>query len=140
MKLLDKNFDILTADVKYKDTLHSPKQNKFAFMNDAWSFVSCHSVGCVFRKDLHKKFGYYSKRFPIAADQYFIKEAVYGGAKVHYEKFLAGEFGSTGISSTDTQGHLCETFRVQYETEKNKTLQFALFVLRLIKNKVLGKF
>lgn len=138
--LLKDQPDIVTAKVKYKNLIHEPKKRMFSCLDDAWSYVSCHSVGCVFSKGLHEKFGYYSKRFPIAADQHFIKKAVGGGARVVIADFVAGEFGSSGVSSLDVLGHITETFRIQYETEERKFFQFLLFVIRLFKNKVFGKF
>lgn len=139
-KLIDDGVDVVTSKVAYSGGLHIPIRKYFSFMDDAWSYVSCHSVGCLFRKSLHEKYGFYSKRFPIAADQYFINKIVSGGSKVIYGDFVAGEFGSTGVSSNDVLGHLTETFRVQYETENKKIIYFLFFLLRLIKNKILGRF
>jgi glycosyltransferase involved in cell wall biosynthesis len=137
---IDDSVDVITAHVRCLNKIHMPSKKKLSIFSDAWDYVSCHSVGCVFRKSLHSNFGYYSKRFPIAADQYFIKKIVAGGARIVQSDFIAGEFGSTGVSSTDLLGHITETFRIQYETESNKKVQFFLFILRLLKNKLIGSF
>lgn len=97
------------------------------------AFVSSHSVGALFRKSLHDKYGMYSRKFPIAADQLFIKRVCMGGASLHRAGFVAGEFGSDGSSSVDVAGTLSEVYRVQLETE-GKYLQTFLYILRLLKN------
>jgi glutaredoxin-related protein len=132
--------EIVTASVLYQGGIHRPRKRFISILNDVWSYVSCHSVGCLFKKNLHEKYGMYSNRFPIAADQYFLKKAIVGGVKIIKADFIAGEFGLCGVSSTDLKGHLSETFRVQYETENNKNVQFFLYLLRLVKNKLIGKF
>lgn len=133
-----KDIDFVTGNVKYGNRTLTVKNTSSA-ISGAWSFVTCHSVGLVVRRSLHEQFGYYSRYFPIAADQLFIKKAVLGGAKVKMLDFIAGEFGQDGLSSSNVLGHITETFRVQYETERFKTLQIMLFVMRLVKNKLLGR-
>ncbi|NRQ42225.1 glycosyltransferase [Rheinheimera sp. YQF-2] len=133
-----KEVDFVTGNVKYGNRTLTVKSASSA-ISGAWSFVTCHSVGLVVRRSLHEQFGYYSRYFPIAADQLFIKKAVLGGAKVKTLNFIAGEFGQDGLSSSNVLGHITETFRVQYETERFKTLQIMLFVMRLVKNKLLGR-
>ena len=98
------------------------------------SLITSHSVGAAFKKSLHEKFGYYSKKFPIAADQLFVKQACDRGASRHEAKFIAGEFSNTGTSNVDIAGTLTEIFRIQLLTEKNKYLQIFIFIFRLLKN------
>lgn len=97
-------------------------------------FVSQHSVGVLIRKGLHDEVGLYSRRFAIAADQLFIKRAARAGAVIKYCDFVAGNYGSVGVSSVDTAGTLTEFFRVQLLTEDNRFLQVVLFIARLLKN------
>lgn len=97
------------------------------------AFVSSHAVGALFRKSLHDRFGMYSRKFPIAADQLFIKRVCMGGASLHRAGFIAGEFGSDGASSIDVAGTLSEVYRVQLATE-GKYLQTLIYILRLLKN------
>lgn len=98
------------------------------------SLITSHSVGAAFKKSLHEKYGYYSNKFPIAADQLFVKQACLGGASVFEADFTAGEFGHSGLSNDDITGTLCEIFRIQLLTEKNKYTQVLIFILRLLKN------
>lgn len=98
-----------------------------------------HSIGMIINVDLHKRFGLYSKRFPIAADQYFIKTALAGGASIYRCKFVAGEFSNEGTSGSDHVGLLTEVFRVQVLTERYIGLQIILFFLRLGKLYLLSK-
>lgn len=125
--------DLVTADVL------SGQRRCRALRRHPWlygmqSYISAHSVGTLVRRDLHDRIGLYSRRFPIGADQYFIKKAVLGGACIKYCDFCAGSFGSEGVSSVDTIGTLTEFLRVQMATESGKALQLLLFLLRLLKN------
>jgi glycosyltransferase involved in cell wall biosynthesis len=130
----DGNFDFISAKARYKD-FYLSRRNQPSWLVGAWAYVSCHAVGCMIRKDLHERFGYYSKLFPLAADQLFIKHACQQGARVREVDFVAGEFGSGGLSSVNTLVHLTDTFKVQYMTERRKWLQVLLFFLRVVKNR-----
>lgn len=104
----------------------------------AWLFgqreyVAGHAVGTLFAKNLHQQYGYYSPKFPIAADQLFIKRCCQGGARIVRADFVAGTFGLDGVSASDSIGMLCEFFRVQLLTEKNKKTQLLVFIIRLLK-------
>ena len=76
----------------------------------------------------------YSRKFPIAADQLFIKNVCQKGSRLKVANFVSGYFRLDGVSGTDHVGTLTEFFRVQMLTEKNKLLQILLFTLRLFKN------
>lgn len=105
-----------------------------SWMTHQFAYVSGHSVGTAFRKELHERVGYYSRRFPIAADQLFIMSAIKAGASIFEAKFVAGKVGQGGVSSTDIAGTLSEAFRVQLALGKNKAVQVLLYVLRLIRH------
>lgn len=124
--------DIVTARVRAGSAVIAPRPG-MAWLYGLQGYVSSHSVGCLIRTGLHATYGYYSRRFPIAADQYFIKTAVRGGARVVSVDFVAGEYGC-GISSTDVAGTLSEIFRVQLQTERSKLVQLLLYLARLLKN------
>jgi len=93
-----------------------------------------HSVGLLIRKDLHSKLGYYSRKYPIAADQFFILKAISHGAMIMKGQTIVGVHGSQGVSGVDSRGVITEFFRVQVELGHNKYVQTALCCLRLIKN------
>lgn len=136
---LSPEIDILAANITASGKLvPSPKGKSWLYGQRA--FISAHSVGTLFRKSLHDKVGYYSRKFPIAADQLFVKKAVASGANLKHADFISGEFSSRGVSSVDGLGSLTEFYRVQVETEgKGWCLQTCLFILRLIKARLRGK-
>lgn len=124
--------DIVTALVKAGGRIHQVRRGP-SWLFGQFAYVAAHAVGTLFRRKLHERFGYYSRRYPIAADALFIKKACQGGATIYEADFVAGEFGQGGTSSVDVAGSLSEFFRVQLETE-SKFPQLALYALRLIKN------
>lgn len=125
--------DIVTAAIRAGDRLCHLHPGK-GWLYGLQGYVSAHSMGALMRRDLHHRFGAYSRKFPIAADQYFIKRAAQGGARILVCDFCAGSFGPGGVSSVDAAGTLTEFLRVQLATEPNKALQLLLFFLRVLKN------
>lgn len=97
------------------------------------AFVANHSLATAFRKDLHKTFGFYSKKLPIAADCLFVIQAFQGGATHCTVDFVAGQIGSNGVSVDDWVGSATEFFRVQLITGCSLPIQTLLLLLRFIK-------
>lgn len=125
--------DIVTAAIRSGGRLCHVHAGK-GWLYGLQGYVSAHSMGALMRRDLHARFGEYSRKFPIAADQYFIKRAAQGGARIVVRDFCAGTFGTGGVSSVDAAGTLTEFLRVQLATESGKALQLLLFFLRVLKN------
>ena len=124
--------DLITASILLEGRVSGRKAGS-SWWNGMFAYVSGHSVGTLIRRSLHDRFGYYSRRFPVAADMYFIKTACMGpGVRVHQADFVAGEHGKAGVSSVDKAATFCDCFRVQLETERGKLLQILLFILKLI--------
>lgn len=96
-------------------------------------YISVHALGVLIKKDLHLKYGYYSKNLSIAADQLFIKRCCQDGIVVKNIDIIVGEFGTNGISSVDLIASCTDFFRVQLMTEKNKKLVSILFLIRLFR-------
>lgn len=97
------------------------------------AFVSYHSVGTLIRKSLHEQYGYYSRRFPIAADQYFLKQVCMAPTvKFASADFVAGHYALAGLSGSDVPGTMSEFFRIQLETERYASLQVVLYGLRML--------
>jgi glycosyltransferase involved in cell wall biosynthesis len=96
--------------------------------------ASSHSVGILIRTNLHKKYGYYSNRFPIVADQYFIKTVINNGEEIVRSNFIAGTYGSDGFSGKSLLQFNFEFALMQMRTEKFPALQFILFLIRICKN------
>jgi glycosyltransferase involved in cell wall biosynthesis len=97
------------------------------------AYIANHSLATAFKRSLHEKFGFYTNRFPIAADAYFVLRSVVGGASRHVAGFDAGTIGGQGVSYVDWAGSATELFRAQLLTGRSFTPQVALLVLRLLK-------
>jgi glycosyltransferase involved in cell wall biosynthesis len=97
------------------------------------SFIANHSVGTLIRKNLHIEYGPYSKKFPIAADSYFLLSAYRDNVTRQEIDFFAGEIGLNGVSATDWAGSATELFRVQLLCGKNIVIQYMLLTLRFIR-------
>lgn len=109
-------------------------EKKWKWFYSQRAYIGAHAVGTLIKKSLHKRFGFYSKDFPIAADQYFVRKACDGGAIIVYLDLISGIFGTSGVSSFDCAGMLCESFRVQIRCGENRLVQMVLLFLRLFKN------
>ena len=126
------NTEMITANIKVSDKIITPNHGP-SWRVGQFQWVSSHALGLLIKKSLHQNYGYYSRKFPIAADQLFIKKCCQSGVKVKYIDCLVGEFGVEGVSSYDAIGTCTEAFRVQLLTEKNKWVQYLLFILKLTK-------
>ncbi len=124
------NADIVAAKVNFGGVVRGVRGGNSA-VERQFAFVSSHAVSTAFRRKLHEKFGFYSNRFPIAADQLFIMTACKGGAIVHQADFVAGSFNTGGLSSYDTVGALTESYRIQLKFH-NRFHQTCLFVWKLV--------
>lgn len=126
--------DIVTALIIRNGVIEQHKQCR-PWLYAHHGYVSEHAVGSLIRKGLHETFGFYSKRYSIGADLLFLKKACSSSeTKIFKVDFVAGTFGFAGTSRTDRAGAICDYFRGQLETEKNKYLQIILFVAKVLKN------
>ncbi len=123
---------IISANVFMNQRVCRPRGRPWLFCMGA--YVSCHAVGTLIKKDLHHTLGLYSRKYPLAADQLFLKKVCDSGVCVERAEFISGEFGDQGISSKDILGTLTEIYRIQIQTGENKLLQTIIFILRLIRN------
>ncbi|WP_412473942.1 glycosyltransferase [Halobacteriovorax sp. YZS-1-1] len=130
--ILSKPVDIVVANISMGANKITPK-NLPSWYCGQFAYISGHSVGTLIKKDLHSKYGLYSKKYPIAADQLFILKACMDGVEIQYINKIVGEFGDMGVSSVDTLGMMTEYLRVQIEVGHNKTIQLLLFAARIIK-------
>ena len=123
--------DLVTASI-FLDGHVSKRKMGRSWWNGMFAYVSGHSVGTLIRRSLHDRFGHYSRRFPVAADMYFIKTACKSpDVRVHQADFVAGEHGKAGVSSVDKAATFCDCFRVQIETERWKLPQIIIFLVKL---------
>ncbi|MEX0729477.1 MAG: glycosyltransferase [Aquisalimonadaceae bacterium] len=125
--------DIVTAKVVSSDEIIEFSKTG-SWISGMSAFISCHSVGAAFKKDLHEKYGFYSNKFPIAADKLFVKLACQDGATICKADFVAGRYANDGFSGQDPLGSISESFRIQLMTEQSKPLQLVIFLIRLLKN------
>jgi glycosyltransferase involved in cell wall biosynthesis len=124
--------DIYTFRLKLGDKIVGVRGGS-VHLNKQFSYISSHSIATVFRKELHDRFGFYSRNFPIAADQNFILTCISGGARIFESQEIVGYFSKDGVSSCDVLGSLTESYRVQAKFY-NKWLSTFVFLLKLAKN------
>lgn len=130
--LNESDADIVTASVIQNSKIIPPRKD-LGWLYGLPGIAGSHAVGMLINVNLHKKFGLYSRKFPIAADQLFVKKALAGGAIILRKKFIAGEFSNDGTSGSDPIGLLTDVFRVQLLTERFVLIQYILFIIRLLK-------
>ncbi len=124
--------DLVTASILIDGRVSAGKSG-WSWLHGMFAYVSGHSVGTLIRRDLHDRYGEYSRRFPVAADMYFLKTVCKSPTTIrHRANFVAGEHGTYGVSSQDKAATFCDCFRVQLETEPRKLLQILLFIAKLI--------
>lgn len=126
------NTEMITANIKVSDKIITPNHGP-SWRVGQFQWVSSHALGLLIKKSLHQNYGYYSHKFPIAADQLFIKKCCQSGVTVKSIDIVVGEFSIMGVSSYDTIGTCTEWFRIQLLTERNKWVQYLLFILKLTK-------
>lgn len=129
---IDKSVDIVTAHVEIDGSILK-KSKRPPWLAGQFSYVTGHSVSTVFRKSLHSKFGYYSKKYPIAADQEFIMKACGGGARLKSIDSVVGTFSTLGVSSQDVLGSLTESCRIKIALGHNKYMQVLILLMRIIR-------
>lgn len=125
----DPSIDILTGRHIYKGHARGVRQAP-GFISNQFAYVSGHAVSSVFKKDLHERFGYYSNRFPIAADEHFTMKVARGGAKIVVIDDVLGHFSDDGVSNADVAGVLMESFRIQLKYQP-RWLCILLLIVRL---------
>lgn len=126
--------DVIAAKVMFGQHCFKVKRGP-SWLFGAHAFIAIHSLSATFRKDLHRTFGFYSKKFPICADSLFVIQACKGGATRYEADFVAGELGCSGVSFVDWAGNATEFFRVQLITGCSLTMQVLLLLLRLLKGR-----
>lgn len=131
--LLKSRAPFVAANIRSASGITRPKGGSL-MLNKQWVFVAGHSLGVLIEKKMHDEYGYYSKKYPIGADQYFLEKAYLAGERFFHADFIAGTFGEAGVSSVDVLGSLTESFRIHVELTGKVMLSFMVFSLRLLKN------
>lgn len=124
--------DMITSKIiKDGRKVSAGKGASWRFGQDA--FISNHAIGVLIKKDLHNRYGLYSRKYPISADQLFIQKCAFGGVYIKRIDQVTGIFGIEGVSSVDHVGAITEFFRIQIVLGYNKWIQYLLYLLRLFK-------
>ena len=131
-EILESKADIITAKIQVGNDAVGPK--RFGWLYGMSEIISSHSVGAVFKKSLHEKYGYYSKLYPICSDKLFVGQAIASGASLKKADFTAGTYSAGGISSTNIAQTLSQNFCIQIAMGRNKLVQLALLCFRIIRN------
>lgn len=104
-----------------------------SWISHARVFAGSHSVGMLFRKQIHNRFGLYSRRFPLLADGYFLKLLLHSGSVKFVEaQFVAGTFAEGGMSAVNKLQTLAESWQIQMLTERSQLFQTLLFLGKLL--------
>ncbi len=102
------------------------------FLSGFRAKICGHSIATLFKKSLHDKYGYYSKKYPIAADYDFMMKLVVNNEKIKSCDFIVGKFGMGGISTVDRIGSASEVMRIMISNGYSVPVQVAIFILRLL--------
>lgn len=131
--LKDDKLDFIVGQVETECGLIKIHFGK-SFIYGARAFVASHSVGCVIKKDLHAKLGFYTNKYPILADTYFIKKVfMTKNLNIKYTSKTFGHFSIFGVSKTNGLRTQCEFGHIQMTSEKYKYLQAIIFFMRIVK-------
>jgi glycosyltransferase involved in cell wall biosynthesis len=125
--------DVIAAPVRVDGSVVQPRTT-LTWLRSGPPMVAAHSVGTLIRRSLHDDIGFYSRRFPIAADTHFLLKAMQRGKHFAQMPTVAGRFGTDGTSTADPLGALSESWRAHVEVRGHYWLQLPLFWLRLLAN------
>jgi hypothetical protein len=104
-----------------------------AWVGPSRVFPSSHSVGTLFKRNLHQRFGPYPARFPLLADVYFLKILLLSGSVNFVDAdFNAGTFTEGGATSGNQLQLLAENWQIQMLTEPHPILQTVLFFGKVV--------
>lgn len=125
--------DVVLAKVEKNGKICGGFYPKMAWFGHQRVFGGSHSVGMMFKRSLHQELGYYSSRFPLLADGYFLKKLLRTESVVFRQsEFVAGHFATDGLSNSGKLQSLAETWQIQMLTDGRPLLQTLLFLLKLI--------
>jgi glycosyltransferase involved in cell wall biosynthesis len=102
------------------------------FLSGSTSKICGHSMATLFKKSLHDKYGYYSKKYPIAADYDFMMKLVMNKENIKFCSYIVGKYGTSGVSATDYVGSASEVMRVMISNGFSVPIQVTIFMFRLL--------
>jgi glycosyltransferase involved in cell wall biosynthesis len=120
--------DVVMARVRRNGKVIGGFYPRRAWVGTARVFAGSHSVGMLIRTDLHQRFGFYSRRFPLLADVFFLKTLLRSGSvSFAAADFVAGTFAEGGLTTVNPLQILAENWQIQMLTEPWPLLQTLLF-------------
>ncbi len=128
----ESNADLITGAIELKDRIKQPSET-FIRRQSIFRIISSHSVGCLIRKSLHQRFGFYTSHYPICADREFLLTSYLNGATLARFHDVVGYF-SNGTSERDLLGCLVENYRIQVKTGSPLLLEMALLFIRTMRS------
>jgi len=125
--------DVILARVRRAGSVIGGFKPRRAWLGHSKAFRTSHSVGMLFRSDLHARYGLYSMKFRLLADGYFLK-LLLRAKSVRFKEgdFVAGSFSNFGVSSSSKLLTLVETWQIQMMTERFPLLQTLLFLGKVV--------
>jgi glycosyltransferase involved in cell wall biosynthesis len=125
--------DVILARVRRGSRIIGGFHPGRAWLGPSRVFSGSHSVGTLLRRDLHRRYGAYSSRFPLLADVYFLKTLLRSGAvRFAAADFIAGTFAEGGATTVNQLQLLAENWQVQMLTEPHPWLQTVLFFGKIL--------
>jgi glycosyltransferase involved in cell wall biosynthesis len=125
--------DVISAAITHQGATLLPARG-YSLFNSGPPLVSGHSVGALIKRSLHTSLGYYSRRYRIAADTYFLLNVRSNRATVYHSDKIVGKFGDGGLSGRELLSALSESFQANVEVDGRLMLQWLLYSMRLLKN------
>ena len=122
---------IITSPIMIKNKIYGLSPLPI-FLSGFRAKICGHSIASLFKKSLHDKYGYYSKKYPIAADYDFMMKLVINNEKIKLCDFIVGKFGMGGVSTIDRIGSASEVMRIMISNGYSVPVQVGIFILRLL--------
>lgn len=130
-KEIDGISTVITSPILIKNKIYKLSSLPI-FLSGFRAKICGHSIASLFKRSLHDKYGYYSKKYPIAADYEFMMKLIFNNEKIKLCNFIVGKYGLEGISTTDRIGSASEVMRIMISNGYSAPVQVATFVLRLL--------
>ena len=128
---IDDDHTVFTCPIIINNKVSQPSSLPI-FLSGSKSRICGHSMATLFKKNLHEKYGYYSKKYPIAADYDFMMKLIINNENIKLCNRIAGKYGTNGISAIDHIGSASEVMRVMISNGYSISIQVAIFIARLI--------
>lgn len=127
----DENHTVFTCPILINNKIYklSPLP---VFLSGFRSKICGHSIATLFKKSLHHKYGFYSNKYPIAADYDFMMKLVMNKEKIKLCDNIAGRFGTQGISTINRIGSATEVMRIMIANGFSLPVQYLILGFRLV--------